>query len=105
MAIQLNADNYQGMMDSITALFSAGGISSVNVSVYTDAEATTFATDTNGAPVSNAPISKSVLTPTIQNSDGDTIYGNVTIFFKTGSSFVLTDGGAPAWYVLSVTSY
>jgi hypothetical protein len=105
MAIQLNAANYQQLVDSISGLFAAGGISGVTISIYEDATATTFLTDSLGNPINSLLVYKTVLTPTVQNAEGNTIIGNITITFNGDSEYVAIDQGSSAWYVLSTKSY
>jgi hypothetical protein len=105
MAIQLNAANYQQLVDSIRDLFAAGGISGVTMSIYNDAAATSFLTDSLGNPINSLLVYKTVLTPTVQNAEGNTIIGNITITFNGGTEYVAIDQGSSAWYVLSTKSY
>ena len=105
MAIQLNAENYQRMVDSIRDLFTAGGISAVIISIYQDAEATTPMLDSDGCAIVGLPVCKTVLKPTVQSSAGTTVPGNITISFNGCSDFVTLDIDSSAWYVLAGKPY
>jgi hypothetical protein len=93
------------MVDSIRDLFTAGGISAVIMSIYQDAEATTPLIDSDGCRIVGLPVYKTVLTPTVESSEGTTIPGNITISFNGGSDFVTLDQGSSAWYVLAGKPY
>lgn len=105
MAIQLNIENYPSLITSIQGLFSAGNVAAVNMSIYSDADATDIYSDSNGNPISNRPISSAVKQDTTEDADGNINVGSITIHFTDGTTVTVPDGTPSHWYSLSTKPY
>jgi hypothetical protein len=101
MASHLNLANYTKFNDDICALLNTGTFTSVKVSVYTDAAASSVAV-VNGTPIENLVVVKaSCRQPYIDSQSGASINGSITVELEGGHQITAVDGSDNFWYVLS----
>ncbi len=100
MAVKIDTSNYSKMNQDINDLMKTGLYSGVNINIYTDAAATTFATDGAGQ-MSDKKIAK------LNQTGAYTIAANnvfvnacIDIVFADGSSFKVVDNVDNYWYTL-----
>ena len=98
MATQFNTTNYSQLNTDITEIMRSGTFSGVSISIYTDADATTFALDGN-APLENRKISKINTTGSYTiTATNQFINSSVEVVFHDGSSFKSFDNVDEHWY-------
>ena len=67
----------------------------VNLNIYTDASGTTFALDSNGAPIQNALIEKLIYTYPYMDASNNQVDGQFEIIFAGGGTWNNVDAH---WY-------
>jgi hypothetical protein len=98
MATQFNTTNYSQLNTDITDIMRSGTFSGVSISIYTDAEATTFAVDGN-APLENKKISKLNTTGSYTiTATNQFVNASLEVVFDDGSSFKSFDVVDEHWY-------
>tara|TARA_B100000035_G_C20992322_1_gene550803 strand:- start:911 stop:1243 length:333 start_codon:yes stop_codon:yes gene_type:complete len=101
MATQLNTANHTTLNTSMTDLFKSGSFSGVKMSIYTDAEATTIATDSAGN-IENRKISQILKTASYTDPKTNQIVKpQIKIIFADGTSLVSVDNVDTYYYVIA----
>lgn len=105
MATQLNTTNHDALNTEMTNHFRSGTCCGVKISIYTDAEATVLATDSNGA-IENRKISQILKTASYVNpSTNQTVKANVKIVFADGTTLTAVDDIDTYYYKLSAEAF
>ena len=98
MATQFNTTNYSQLNADITDIMRSGTYSGVTISIYTDADATTFAVDGN-APLENKKISKLNTTGSYTiTASNQFVNAALEVVFDDSSSFKSFDNIDEHWY-------
>jgi hypothetical protein len=98
MATQFNTTNYSQLNADITDIMRSGTYSGVTISIYTDADATTFAVDGN-APLENKKISKLNTTGSYTITASNLfVNAALEVVFDDSSSFKSFDNIDEHWY-------
>lgn len=107
MATALNSENYAGLNESILTILKSG--KRPTISIYTNAEATTYAIDTYGE-IKDRDIKSASFTDSYTDNDGNTHNPYVSILFKDADNsiqstfidyFTTTDYVDDHWYILT----
>lgn len=107
MATPLNSANYTGLNDAIIAIMKGG--KRALISIYTNAEGTTLASDSHGT-LENREVLSASFTASYKDDDGNDTNPFVVIKFKDGEGmvnakfidyFTTVDYVEDHWYVLS----
>jgi len=100
MATQLNTTNYSKLNTDITDIMRSGSYSGVNINIYTDAGATTFAVD-GAAPIENKKISKINTTGSYTiTATNQFVNANIEVIFNDGSFIKSVDNVDEYWYTV-----
>ena len=91
MATQLNTANHTTLNTAMTELFRSGSCSGVKMTIYTDAEATTIATDSNGN-IENRKVTRILKTAEYTHPTTNTVVKpSVKVFFADNTTITATD--------------
>jgi len=105
MAAQLNLANYTKFNDDICALLNTGAFTSVKVTVYTDAAASSVAV-VDGTPIKDLVVVKaSCRQPYIDSKSGASINGSITVELEGGHQVTAVDGSDSFWYTLEGNAF
>jgi len=99
MTTQLNTQTYSQINTEVTNLLKTGQYSSINISIYVDAEGNVPAT-LNGNAVENRKIMKINSTASYKNKQGQTVKPCVDIVFNNNEQFKAVDDDDTYYYKL-----
>ena len=101
MTTQLNTANHTILNTSMTDLFKTGSFSGVNMSIYTDSAATTFASDSAGN-IENRKINQILRTASyVDARTNQTIKPKIKVIFTDGTSLTSTDDTDTYYYTIA----
>ena len=105
MASPLNLANYTKFNDDICALLNTGSFTSIKVTVYTDAAATSVAV-VEGTPINDLVVIKaSCRQPYVDSNSGESINGSITVELEGGYEVTAVDGSDNFWYTLAGNAF